>query len=40
MLLPGITIHNDPGNFTPIRQLKMARFDGRAWVLFGDVIGE
>lgn len=40
MLLPGITIHNDPGNVTPIRQLKMARFNGNAWVLFGDVIGE
>jgi branched-chain amino acid transport system substrate-binding protein len=40
MLLPGITINNSPDNVTPIRQLKMARFDGKAWVLFGDVIGE
>ncbi|WP_315837181.1 ABC transporter substrate-binding protein [Bradyrhizobium prioriisuperbiae] len=40
MLLPGITVKTDPGNVTPIRQLKMARFDGKAWVLFGDVLGD
>jgi branched-chain amino acid transport system substrate-binding protein len=40
MLLPGITIHTEPTNVTPIRQLQMARFDGKSWVLFGDIIGE
>ena len=40
MLLPGIKIHTDPRNFTPIRQIQMARFDGKSWVLFGDVLGE
>jgi len=25
---------------TPIRQLQMARFNGKSWELFGDVIGE
>jgi branched-chain amino acid transport system substrate-binding protein len=40
MLLPGIAIHTDPQNLTPIRQIQMARFDGRSWVLFGDVLGE
>jgi branched-chain amino acid transport system substrate-binding protein len=40
MLLPGITIHNDPDNVTPVRQIQMARFDGKSWVLFGDVLGE
>jgi branched-chain amino acid transport system substrate-binding protein len=40
MLLPGITIHTDPHNVTPIRQLQMARFDGKSWVLFGDILGE
>jgi branched-chain amino acid transport system substrate-binding protein len=40
MLLPGITITNDSGNLTPVKQLRMARFDGKAWVLFGDIIGE
>jgi hypothetical protein len=28
-----------PRNFTPIRQIQMARFDGKSWVLFGDVLG-
>lgn len=40
MLLPGITIHTEPNNVTPIRQIQMARFDGRSWVLFGDVLGD
>jgi branched-chain amino acid transport system substrate-binding protein len=40
MLLPGIKIHTDPHNVTPIRQIQMARFDGKSWVLFGDVLGE
>jgi branched-chain amino acid transport system substrate-binding protein len=40
MLLPGIKIHTDPRNVTPIRQIQMARFDGKSWVLFGDVLGE
>jgi hypothetical protein len=30
----------DPNNVTPIRQIQMARFDGKSWVLFGDVLGE
>jgi len=40
MLLPGIRIHTEPNNVTPIRQIQMARFDGKSWVLFGDVLGE
>ena len=40
MLLPGITINTSPEQVTPIRQLQMARFDGKSWVLFGDVLGE
>jgi branched-chain amino acid transport system substrate-binding protein len=40
MLLPGITVHTEPGNVTPIRQMQMARFDGKSWVLMGDVLGE
>jgi hypothetical protein len=27
-------------NVTPIRQLQIARFDGKCWVLFGEVLGE
>ena len=40
MLLPGIEIHTDPHNVTPIRQIQMARFDGKSRALFGDVLGE
>jgi len=40
MLLPGIKVYTDPHNVTPIRQIQMARFDGKSWVLFGDVLGE
>jgi branched-chain amino acid transport system substrate-binding protein len=40
MLLPGITAHTEADNVTPIRQLQMARFDGKSWVLFGDILGE
>jgi branched-chain amino acid transport system substrate-binding protein len=40
LLLPGIKIHTDPNNVTPIRQIQMARFNGKSWVLFGDVLGE
>lgn len=40
MMLPGITIHTEARNVMPIRQLQMARFDGKSWVLFGEVLGE
>jgi branched-chain amino acid transport system substrate-binding protein len=40
LLLPGIKVYTDPHNVTPIRQIQMARFDGKSWVLFGDVLGE
>jgi ABC-type branched-subunit amino acid transport system substrate-binding protein len=38
MLLPGITINTSPTDFAPIKQIRMARFDGRHWQLFGPVI--
>jgi branched-chain amino acid transport system substrate-binding protein len=37
-LLPGITINTSPTNFAPIRQLRMMRFKGEKWDLFGDII--
>jgi branched-chain amino acid transport system substrate-binding protein len=40
MLLPGIKVYTGPDNVIPIRQIQMARFDGKSWVLFGDVLGE
>jgi len=37
-LLPGITINTSPTDFAPIQAVQLARFDGKTWVLFGDVI--
>ena len=37
-LLPGIKINTAPDNFYPIRQMRLARFSGQTWELFGDVI--
>jgi len=38
MLLPGITANTSPTDFSPIKQMQMERFDGKAWQLFGPVI--
>ena len=38
MLLPGIRLNTGPGDFFPIEQMRMARFDGEKWELFGDLI--
>jgi branched-chain amino acid transport system substrate-binding protein len=40
LLLPGIKVQNEPSDVTPIRQIQMARFDGKTWVLFGDILGD
>ena len=37
-LLPGITINTSPTDFAPIQAVQLAKFDGKTWVLFGDVI--
>ncbi len=38
MLLPGITVSTGPTDFAPIKQMQLAKFDGKVWKLFGDVI--
>jgi branched-chain amino acid transport system substrate-binding protein len=37
-LLPGISINTSPTDYAPINQLKMMRFKGRKWELFGDIV--
>jgi len=32
MLLPGIRLNTSPTDYTPIKQMKLMRFDGRTWV--------
>jgi branched-chain amino acid transport system substrate-binding protein len=39
MLLPGIKVATGPSDFAPIEQMQLERFDGKTWVLFGDVLG-
>lgn len=38
MLLPGIRINTSPTDYAPIEQVRLARFDGKRWVLFGEVL--
>jgi len=38
MLLPGIRITTSPTDFRPIKELRLQRFDGEHWQLFGDII--
>ncbi|MCK1474106.1 ABC transporter substrate-binding protein [Bradyrhizobium sp. 197] len=37
-LLPGIQINTSPTDFAPISQLRLEKFKGEKWELFGDVI--
>jgi branched-chain amino acid transport system substrate-binding protein len=38
MLLPGIKISTSPTDFHPIKQMQLSKFDGKTWVLFGEVL--
>jgi branched-chain amino acid transport system substrate-binding protein len=38
MLLPGITLNTTPTDFQPLKQLRMAKFNGQTWKIFGDVM--
>ncbi len=38
LLLPGITLNTGPEDYFPIKQMRLQRFDGAKWVLFGDAI--
>ena len=40
MLRPGIRVRTGPGDFQPIKQLFLIRFNGRSWGRLGPVIGE
>jgi len=37
--LPGIKINTNANDFAPIQQMQMAKFDGKTWVRFGEIIG-
>jgi branched-chain amino acid transport system substrate-binding protein len=38
LLLPGVRLKTTPTDLRPIKQMRLVRFDGERWVLFGDVI--
>ena len=38
LLLPGMKINTSPTNFSPIRQMQLASFDGESWQLFGELL--
>jgi branched-chain amino acid transport system substrate-binding protein len=38
VLLPGINVNTSPDDYYPIQQMQLQKWDGKTWVLFGDVI--
>ena len=38
LLLPGVKINTSPTNYSPIRQMQLARFNGESWELFGEIL--
>ncbi len=38
MLLPGLTIDTSPTDFQPLKKVRMAKFNGETWEMFGDVM--
>jgi hypothetical protein len=37
--LPGIKLNTSPTDYRLIRQMQLMRFDGKKWVLFGELQG-
>jgi branched-chain amino acid transport system substrate-binding protein len=38
LFLPGISINTTPTDYRVYKQVQMARFDGKSWVLFGPIL--
>ncbi|UGV26029.1 branched-chain amino acid ABC transporter substrate-binding protein [Rhodopseudomonas boonkerdii] len=38
-LLPGIHVNTSPTNYRPLTQVQLQKWDGKAWVRFGEVLG-
>ena len=39
MMLPGIKVKTSPTDYFPVEAMRLQRFNGEAWELFGEVIG-
>lgn len=37
-MLPGITVSTSATDYYPIQSVKLARFKGETWELFGDIM--
>jgi branched-chain amino acid transport system substrate-binding protein len=40
MLLPGIKVDTGPNDYLPYQSMRLQRFDGKSWSLFGDLISD
>jgi branched-chain amino acid transport system substrate-binding protein len=40
LLLPGVSVSTSPTDYLPFKQVQMMRFDGKRWVLFGEVLAQ
>jgi branched-chain amino acid transport system substrate-binding protein len=38
LLLPGVKVHTTPTDFFPINEMQLAKFDGKTWQRFGQVL--
>jgi len=38
MVMPGIKVNTSPTDFYPIQSVRMSRFEGETWILFGDIL--
>ncbi len=38
-LQPGVKISTSPSDFFPIKQVRLAKFDGKSWAVFGEALG-
>ena len=37
-LLPGVLVNTSPTNYRPLTQVQLQKWEGKAWVRFGDVL--
>lgn len=40
MLLPGIKVNTGPADYLPYQTVRLQRFDGKSWTLFGEPISD
>jgi branched-chain amino acid transport system substrate-binding protein len=38
ILIPGIRINTSPHDHSPVEQMQLQRFDGKQWVVFGEIL--